>query len=913
MTDFDTTAYFNFETADDFLFSVSGPPASNSNNNNSNNITNSSNAGVSFNIEEPYGASYSPSSSGDESYNKYNAQSVEWSDNNTNNEYSNDFSSYNQDYVNPNYQSEATSNSTVTSSNTLTVNDNDLFKEILQNNSNNNTLRVDNTNDNDSNEFKSSSMSSAYSQDGISLVSHALSSTHTSPEPPTIKSESLDGTLIKREDEGDDEYENDTSSLGAKPPTSTTTGKKKNKVTKPKGKDKTSHNMIEKKYRTNINSKILALRDAVPALRIAAGGKDVSMDDLEGLTPASKLNKASVLTKATEYIKHLESKNDILKEQNLRLQRLIQEANNNPGMAQLQQVSPTQGQIQGGFGYYPPANEHSFNTVQNTQQFAGNNFMFNQNNQQFNQQLHNQQLGQPQQQHIQPQQPQYAARGNNKYLLGGMAAVMGTSLFAGGGTNDFKSLSALPFAHLLPHGLTNPSPLTLQLWSLMKVVLVLGSLASIFVPYFKRRGDSEKSKNNQQENVFISWILVSLGFQLPTVLSDEKKKEILSRLNGGARSGVWSQLLQDYLLLSTSESNFENCFLNILVGRLLVSKFPFLAKVFNRNLSIRGSLILNLEYKGDNKSLTKLNNLIDKIDGLSLLGSEQLISRLTNLINGKNINSDIQDGQNHVKYVEFYQDNFGDYYGILVNWRLLEIIHQLVLTYLANINKDKTQIFKDLKLIDELVVEEESRIYNYFKLFKTIVNSNDSGYLLISMNKVVNRYLQNFRFVVEGPELTDHEIFNTSDEEDEEEEEIEEVKLSTKKFIPSLRSQRSLISSLNLVSEEQFTILASSLVLYYYKNEEPAKALKLSNYLRASLSKDKLTLLSFASLLTLINEVIPGQLDESEVLDSSIKVLRAWLNDAKFLDFKLRSNLSELIVNKAMIINGIETNETDED
>ena len=66
--------------------------------------------------------------------------------------------------------------------------------------------------------------------------------------------------------------------------------------------------MIEKKYRTNINTKILALRDAVPALRIAAGCDDVSIADLEGLTPASKLNKASVLTKATEYIKHLESK-----------------------------------------------------------------------------------------------------------------------------------------------------------------------------------------------------------------------------------------------------------------------------------------------------------------------------------------------------------------------------------------------------------------------------------------------------------------------------------------------------------------------------------------------------------------------------------------------------------------------------
>lgn len=85
--------------------------------------------------------------------------------------------------------------------------------------------------------------------------------------------------------------------------------------------------MIEKKYRTNINSKILILRDAVPALRIAAGAEDVSLADLEGITPASKLNKASVLTKATEYIKHLEQKNAMLKDQNEYLQKVLQEAN----------------------------------------------------------------------------------------------------------------------------------------------------------------------------------------------------------------------------------------------------------------------------------------------------------------------------------------------------------------------------------------------------------------------------------------------------------------------------------------------------------------------------------------------------------------------------------------------------------
>jgi hypothetical protein len=57
---------------------------------------------------------------------------------------------------------------------------------------------------------------------------------------------------------------------------------------------KTAHNMIEKRYRTNLNDKIAALRDSVPALRVVSKGKSRGEDvdeDLQGLTPAHKLNK----------------------------------------------------------------------------------------------------------------------------------------------------------------------------------------------------------------------------------------------------------------------------------------------------------------------------------------------------------------------------------------------------------------------------------------------------------------------------------------------------------------------------------------------------------------------------------------------------------------------------------------------
>ncbi|KAJ9618648.1 Clr6 histone deacetylase associated PHD protein-2 Cph2 [Taxawa tesnikishii (nom. ined.)] len=74
---------------------------------------------------------------------------------------------------------------------------------------------------------------------------------------------------------------------------------------------KTSHNVIEKRYRNNLNDKIAELRDSVPSLRAMSrpNGDGDESEDLEGLTPAHKLNKATVLAKATEYIKHLEKRN----------------------------------------------------------------------------------------------------------------------------------------------------------------------------------------------------------------------------------------------------------------------------------------------------------------------------------------------------------------------------------------------------------------------------------------------------------------------------------------------------------------------------------------------------------------------------------------------------------------------------
>jgi hypothetical protein len=86
---------------------------------------------------------------------------------------------------------------------------------------------------------------------------------------------------------------------------------------------KTAHNMIEKRYRTNLNDKIAALRDSVPALRVVTRKGGMEGEDLQGLTPAHKLNKATVLSKATEYIAHLEKRNKTLTKENATLKSRV--------------------------------------------------------------------------------------------------------------------------------------------------------------------------------------------------------------------------------------------------------------------------------------------------------------------------------------------------------------------------------------------------------------------------------------------------------------------------------------------------------------------------------------------------------------------------------------------------------------
>ena len=81
---------------------------------------------------------------------------------------------------------------------------------------------------------------------------------------------------------------------------------------KPTSVQNRSHSIVEKRYRTNLNDKIAELRNSVPALR--ENGQ--SPGEVGGSAPAFKHNKATILTKAIEYIRLLEKRNSYLEEAN---------------------------------------------------------------------------------------------------------------------------------------------------------------------------------------------------------------------------------------------------------------------------------------------------------------------------------------------------------------------------------------------------------------------------------------------------------------------------------------------------------------------------------------------------------------------------------------------------------------------
>ncbi|OWB61663.1 hypothetical protein B5S29_g2562 [[Candida] boidinii] len=344
------------------------------------------------------------------------------------------------------------------------------------------------------NNIHSLTSTSSVSSSNVTATTAVTSATE-SVTPPSKQKKANPRTRVKKEDLN--------SILPSGVPSASGIGKPGKRV-------KSSHNLIEKKYRTNINSKIIELRNCVPSLRILISKnhnhrtntvpeeEEIFDDDyegngftddeerLDGLKPAKKLNKATILSKATEYIKHLEWKSAVLFDENLRLKDMLLNSNvNSDAIAFSHQQSQANQQAQQNY-FYTDSSISSSPTLNNSNSPVNNNgapvmneaTAYNQGNQDNSL--------------------------TNKILLGGMTCLLGTSSFddiSNNGGSGRKGLFAIPavfsnFSNSSPFGFESFRPLL----GLTKLILSFGVFYFyIVVPLLNSIVQSHDSSNSSKK------------------------------------------------------------------------------------------------------------------------------------------------------------------------------------------------------------------------------------------------------------------------------------------------------------------------------------------------------------------------------------------------------------------------------
>lgn len=499
-----------------------------------------------------------------------------------------------------------------------------------------------------------------------------------------------------------------------------------NPPSKAKG-GRTSHNMVEKKYRTNINSKIFALRDAVPSLRVAAlGGSDPI--DLEGLTPATKLNKASVLTKAAEYIHHLEKKNKQLLQEVEHLKTLCDKLagnnkannyplNNNTNIADIPdnncinlmsnairvpyfEMSNSMHPIH----IYPqPATSapHSHAPFQELQQ----QFIFNNNN--FIQQQIMPQTLPTNMQQVPPQAPlqNHPAQMNEmslpmKLAMGGMIGLMGTNLLTGGVNtdNDFRGLSSVPFVGNFFSKLNSNTEL-LFLFKLLMLIYCLYVFCIHNNHLFSTLFDDNNNKSNgfKYGSLFTKLIFQRIpflkSFDSSSCIDDEAKVcSIITLINSNffdknsANKNSIFVLWDFYNTLSQYQDTKES-----LVYKSLLQKMIYQSGIVSRLL---------LKFRGAPR----------------IVCDHDIIRMLTNVFYKKSISNSLTSCSYEETYINIVNDAVieGNLVNVYRNFKANQIFRNCVELYLAVINAsiENDDYERDSNDEKQMALQKEKQMLN---------------------------------------------------------------------------------------------------------------------------------------------------------------------------------------------------------
>lgn len=258
---------------------------------------------------------------------------------------------------------------------------------------------------------------------------------------------------------------------------------------------KTSHNVIEKRYRNNLNDKIVELRNSVPSLRaMKRANRGEESEDLGGLTAAHKLNKATVMAKATEYIKHLEKRNKSMADEMAQLKARLAAVEEAIGKTRDRQAS---------ISTSPPCGTGRPREASASSQSGASGFLNVPADQtRYGQAMMAAQYMQPQQQPIYARppnppveaqnQPQYVyGRGAgmmNKVMMGAMAGIMVMEGYNEHAQDDSRGLLAAPTA-LFRRGfaeMQSPSSTAALVrhagLPLMKVVCIIAAVTYLVLP-----------------------------------------------------------------------------------------------------------------------------------------------------------------------------------------------------------------------------------------------------------------------------------------------------------------------------------------------------------------------------------------------------------------------------------------------